>query len=137
MNKNKLGGHKHDVMWWLVPMKEEPGIENEFHDIWKYRFPYVYAVACFIILDVKWSYMTLGWQGGFYWHGLTSIQAMVSNKIAIKVWGEIAYSFPNFNSSTIEIEIWTFHSVEITSCDPHLYLAMYKWGPTGSSTQYV
>ena len=30
MNKTKLGGHKHDATWWLVPMEEEPGIENEF-----------------------------------------------------------------------------------------------------------
>ena len=34
--------------------------------------------------------------GPFYWHGLSSITACISNYIPYKVWDEITYPFPNF-----------------------------------------
>ena len=41
--------------------------------------------------------------GPFYWHGLTSIPAWLSIYIHFKMWGEITYPFPNFNSCTFEV----------------------------------
>ena len=35
--------------------------------------------------------------GQFYWHGLTSIPASISNYTHYNVWGEITYPFFNFN----------------------------------------
>ena len=37
----------------------------------------------------------------FYQHGLTLIQAWISNYIHYKVWGKNTYSFPNFNGATV------------------------------------
>ena len=47
----------------------------------------------------------------------------MSNHIHYKVWDEIIYSFPNFNSATIEIWEWISHFI------PHLcdYLSMLWW----------
>ena len=44
--------------------------------------------------------------GPFYWHGLTLIQAWISNQIHNKTWDEINNPFPNFNGATIEIWEW-------------------------------
>ena len=41
--------------------------------------------------------------GPFYWHGLTSIPAWISNYIHCKVWDEITYLFLNFNGATVEV----------------------------------
>ena len=38
-----------------------------------------------------------------YWHGLTLIQTWISNYIHYKVWDDIAYTFPNFNGTTVEV----------------------------------
>ena len=40
--------------------------------------------------------------GPFYYHGLTSAAAWLSNHIRYKVWDEIAYPFPNFNSCAVD-----------------------------------
>ena len=39
----------------------------------------------------------------FYWHGLTLIQAWISNYMPGKVWDEITYPFLNFNGATVEV----------------------------------
>ena len=49
-----------------------------------------------MIRAIQWLLMT--W-GPFYWHGLTSITAWISNRIPNKVY-EINYPFLNFNSCT-------------------------------------
>ena len=41
--------------------------------------------------------------GPFYWHGLTSIPARVSNYMARKVWDENTHPFLNFNGCTVEV----------------------------------
>ena len=38
--------------------------------------------------------------GPFYQHGLTLIQALISNYIQYNVWDEITYPFLNFNRAT-------------------------------------
>ena len=48
----------------------------------------------------------VGASDSFYWHGLTLILVWISNHIPRKVWDEIAYPFPNFNSYTIEVWEW-------------------------------
>ena len=45
-------------------------------------------------------------RGPFYWCGLTWIPAWISNYIHYKVWDEITYPFPNFNSCTVEVWEW-------------------------------
>ena len=45
----------------------------------------------------------LNTSGPFYWHGLTLIQAWISNYMSGKVWGEITYPFLKFNSCTVEV----------------------------------
>ena len=44
--------------------------------------------------------------GPFYKHGLTLIQAWMSNHTHSEMWGEITYPFPNFNVSTVEVWEW-------------------------------
>ena len=44
--------------------------------------------------------------GPFYWHGLTSIPAWISNPMPSKVWYEINHSFLNFNGCTDEVWEW-------------------------------
>ena len=56
--------------------------------------------------------------GPFYWHGLTSIPAWISNYIHYKVWNEISYHFPDFIGGTIEV--W---NGEVTSS--HVLLAIW------------
>ena len=75
-------------------------------------------------------------QDPFYWHGLTSISAWVSNHMSNKLWDEVTYPFPNFNSCTVEVLEW------IDNFIPHIktYLMTYlcrhwswsmlvKWAP--------
>ena len=45
-------------------------------------------------------------RGPFYGQGLTSIPAWIKSYMSSKVWGEIIYPFPNFNSCTIEVWKW-------------------------------
>ena len=40
----------------------------------------------------------------FYYNGLNTISPNISNHIPSKLWDEIIYPFPNFNSS--DIEVW-------------------------------
>ena len=40
-------------------------------------------------------------------NGSTLIWAWISNHMSSKVWVEIVYSFPNFNSTTVEVWDWT------------------------------
>ena len=44
--------------------------------------------------------------GPFYQHGLTLIPGWISNQTPNKVWDEITYSFPSFNSCTVEVWEW-------------------------------
>ena len=44
--------------------------------------------------------------GSFYYHELTLIPAWISNHMPSKVYEEITYPFPNFNSVTIEVWQW-------------------------------
>ena len=44
--------------------------------------------------------------GPFYWHGLTLFQAWISHYFHYKVWDEITYPFPKFNSCTSEVWEW-------------------------------
>ena len=39
--------------------------------------------------------------GPFYWHGLTSIPAWISDCMQKKVWDEITYLLPNFNGASV------------------------------------
>ena len=39
----------------------------------------------------------------FYYHGLTSIPAWISNYTHYNVWDEITYPFLNFNGATVEV----------------------------------
>ena len=39
----------------------------------------------------------------FYWHGLTSILAWISDHMPSKVWDEITYPFVSFNRATFEV----------------------------------
>ena len=52
----------------------------------------------------------------FYSHGLTLISAWISNHKSSKVWHEIPYPFPNFNSCTVEVWEW------ISNFVPHYIL---------------
>ena len=50
-------------------------------------------------------------QGLFCQHGLILITAWISNHMASKVWYEITYPFPKFNSCTFEVQecsFWNF-----------------------------
>ena len=42
----------------------------------------------------------------FYKYGLTSILTWISNRMPSKMWNEITYPFPNFNSMTVEVWEW-------------------------------
>ena len=44
--------------------------------------------------------------GPFYQHDLTLTPAWISNHIHYKMWDEITYPFPNFNSCTVEVWEW-------------------------------
>ena len=44
--------------------------------------------------------------GSFYYHGLTSIPAWISNYFHYKVWDKITYPFLNFNGATVEVKEW-------------------------------
>ena len=52
--------------------------------------------------------------GPFYKHRLTLIPAWISNHTPSKMWDEITYPFPNFNSAAIEVLEWISKSI------PHL-----------------
>ena len=43
-------------------------------------------------------------EASFTKNGLTLIPARISNHMPIKVWDEIAYSFPNFTGCAIEVD---------------------------------
>ena len=42
----------------------------------------------------------------FYLHGLTLIPTWINNHMPSKVWVEITYPLPNFNSATVEVWEW-------------------------------
>ena len=44
--------------------------------------------------------------GPFYWHGLTSIPAQISNYIYHNRLDKITFLFPNFNGATVEVWEW-------------------------------
>ena len=50
-------------------------------------------------------------QVNFHWHGLTLMSAWICNGIHHKVWDEITYPFPNFNSATIEVGEWIYNLI--------------------------
>ena len=54
-------------------------------------------VSCFRVVDTS---------GPFYYHGLTLIQAWISNYTHYKGWDEITYLFPNFSCATVEVWEW-------------------------------
>ena len=54
--------------------------------------------------------------GPFYWHGLTLIQAWISNYIPSKLWVEIIHPFPNVNVCTVDVWEW------ISKFTPHLMI---------------
>ena len=62
-------------------------------------------------------------RGPFYKHGLTLIQAWVSNHMPSEVWGESKYPFKNFNGATVEVWEW------ITNFIPHILMDVisYPW----------
>ena len=62
------------------------------------------------------SIMSHWWDGPLLLTLLTLIPTWISNNIYHKVWGEITYPFPNFNSATIEV-------CELISS--HILLAMW------------
>ena len=41
--------------------------------------------------------------GPLYYHELTLISAWIFNHMSSEVWGEITYSFPNFNGAAVEV----------------------------------
>ena len=45
----------------------------------------------------KWTF-----EAPFYYHGLIIIPTWISNHMPNKVWDEITYPFPKFNSSTLK-----------------------------------
>ena len=49
--------------------------------------------------------------GPFYYHGLTSISAWISNTIRLQVWYEITYAFPNLNGCTVEVWEWIINFI--------------------------
>ena len=71
----------------------------------------------------------------FIQHGLNFVPAWISKCIHYKVWDEITYSFPNFNSSTIDVWEWiinfilhfTVHAVTFP-CEIYL-IHVSKMGP--------
>ena len=42
----------------------------------------------------------------FHYHGLTLIPVWISNHTLSKLWDEIIYPFPNFNSATVDVYEW-------------------------------
>ena len=52
----------------------------------------------------------------FYYQGLTSIPAWISNHMSSKVWDKINYPFLNFNGCTVEVWEWVNNFI------PHLIM---------------
>ena len=61
------------------------------------------TVTCPLISWGLWFVASDTIWGPFYWHGLTLIQAWISNYMPGKVWDEITYPFLNFNGATVEV----------------------------------
>ena len=55
---------------------------------------------------------SLATRGLFYWHGVTLIPRWISNHMPSKVWGEITYLYPNFNSCAFEVWNVTLHFIK-------------------------
>ena len=55
-------------------------------------------------------------RGPFHQHGLTLIPAWLSNHMLSKICDEVTYSFPNFNSCTVEVWEW------ISNFTPHFMM---------------
>ena len=67
------------------------------------------------IMD-KWDFKTFEIKMRFSWISYITttpdtIAAWISNYIHYKVWDEITYAFPNFNSCTIEVWEWINNSI--------------------------
>ena len=55
-------------------------------------------------------------QGPFNKHGLTFIQAWISNSIHYEIWDEITYPFPKFNGTATEVWEWVNFIPYFTGC---------------------
>ena len=63
-------------------------------------------------LSMVWRYALLSFCSGarFDQHGLVLIAAWISNHMSDKVWDDITYPFPNFNSYIVEVWEWISNS---------------------------
>ena len=60
----------------------------------------------FLSVDGHGGTWNIDTRGSFYQHGSTLTPAWISNHIHYKMWDEITYPFPNFNSSGIGVWEW-------------------------------
>ena len=58
-------------------------------------------IACNMSSPITLSFVDI--RAPFYWHGLTSISACISNYIHYNVWDEIIYPYLKVNGCTVEV----------------------------------
>ena len=88
---------------------------------WEHNSWFYYANLNTHDIEIRWEPL-LDYSGLFYIHGLTLIPARISDYIHYKVWNEISYSFPNFNSADVEVLEWI--SNFISHCTAHVIISM-------------
>ena len=97
--------------WWYF-MIITSGVGLIFHDIslimWAKLQPIREDLTCDIISHQERIQKTNNQHsmGPIYKHGLTLIPAWISIHMPGKVWNEISYTFPNFNSCPVEVWEW-------------------------------
>ena len=108
-NHSKVGNYVY-ISW--VPFYEyqftiiQAWISNHIHyKVWDeitYPFPNIGQYQTTTNHSKVGNHVYISW-GPLYDYELSLIQAWISNHIYYKVWDEITYPFPNFNSVTIEV----------------------------------
>ena len=91
---------------------------------WNNLFWYALKDICHLWINLIHSLNCVrNFSGPFSLHGLTLIPAWISNHMPSKVWDEISYPFPNFNSCTVEVWEW------ISNFIPHFTMDVitYPW----------
>ena len=89
---------------WLLPLHSRCWIKSFIDTFWATVCLH-FVIELSLIAVLKRLY-NVAQQGPFYWHGLTSTPAWISNYIHYKVWGEITYPFPNSSGLTFEVRVW-------------------------------
>ena len=123
----------HDMTWYVMTWHDMTWYVMTWHDMILYHTVF-YHIFCNIAFDahtlihpsLRAEYSGKTWQIARL---LMRTPIFLCYYIRYKLWDEITYAFPNFNSATVEVRKWIFHPTIYQACNCLSMLGLKLKGP--------